>query len=120
MIGRETIKHYAVLALIFFSSTAIAQTDKTDWANLERFKEENMELQPPSKGEHRIVFMGNSITKGWLSADSFFQKHTQYINRGIGGQTTPQMLVRFRQDVIQLSPSAVVILAGINDIAQNM
>jgi lysophospholipase L1-like esterase len=63
--------------------------------------------------------MGNSITEGWLRADSAFFANNRYVDRGISGQTTPQMLVRFRQDVIDLKPAAVVILAGINDIAQN-
>lgn len=90
-----------------------------DWANLNRFKEENAQLKPTKPGEHRIVFMGNSITEGWLWAKPEFFANKPYINRGIGGQTTPQMLLRFRQDVINLSPTVVVILAGINDIAEN-
>ena len=69
--------------------------------------------------ENRVVFMGNSITEGWKIADPDFFSTNPFINRGIGGQTTPQMLVRFRQDVIELNPKVVVILAGINDIAQN-
>jgi lysophospholipase L1-like esterase len=67
----------------------------------------------------RVVFMGNSITEGWRVADSAFFIQNNYIDRGISGQTTPQMLIRFRPDVIDLKPAAVVILAGINDIAQN-
>lgn len=106
------------IALIFLSSRVLAQNE-TDWANLSKYKSENAMLKPPAKNEKRVVFIGNSITENWLHADSFFQKHPQYIDRGISGQTTPQMLLRFRQDVIQLNPSAVVILAGINDIAQN-
>ena len=66
-----------------------------------------------------VVFMGNSITQGWISMRPEFFSRNQFINRGIGGQTTPQMLLRFRQDVIDLNPKAVVILAGINDIAEN-
>jgi lysophospholipase L1-like esterase len=88
-----------------------------DFGWLARFKEEDMKLAPPAAGEKRVVFMGDSITEGWHLADSFPGK--PYINRGIGGQTTPQMLVRFRQDVIELKPKVVVILAGINDIAWN-
>ncbi len=76
-------------------------------------------IKPPSENENRIVFMGNSITEGWLQ-DSLSFFHTKgYINRGISGQTTPQMLLRFRADVIDLNPNTVVILAGINDIAGN-
>lgn len=92
---------------------------RNDWANLNRYKEENEKLGPPKAGENRVVFMGNSITAGWINMrPEFFQKKG-YVNRGIGGQTTPQMLIRFTQDVIDLEPKVVVILAGINDIAQN-
>ncbi len=90
-----------------------------DWANLKRFQQENSELMLAKAHEHRVVFMGNSITEGWLSIRPEFFKNKPYVNRGISGQTTPQMLVRFRQDVIHLKPSTVVLLAGINDIAEN-
>jgi lysophospholipase L1-like esterase len=89
----------------------------TDFGWLERFKEEDVKLGPPAAGENRVVFMGDSITQGWHLDQSFPGK--PYINRGIIGQTTPQMLVRFRQDVIALEPKVVVILAGTNDIAGN-
>jgi lysophospholipase L1-like esterase len=88
-----------------------------DFGWLAKFKEADLALGPPAAGERRVVFMGDSITEGWKLEESFPGK--PYINRGISGQTTPQMLVRFRQDVIALKPSAVVILAGINDIAGN-
>jgi len=88
-----------------------------DFAWLARFKEDDLALGPPAAGENRVVFMGDSITEGWKLGGSFPGK--PYINRGISGQTTPQMLVRFRQDVIGLKPKVVVILAGINDIAGN-
>jgi len=90
-----------------------------DWANLKRFQQENSELLLPKANEHRVIFMGNSITEGWLSIRPEFFKNKPYVNRGISGQTTPQMLLRFRQDVINLKPSTVVLLAGINDIAEN-
>ena len=90
-----------------------------DWANLKRFQQENSELMLSKAHEHRVVFMGNSITEGWLSIRPEFFKNKPYVNRGISGQTTPQMLLRFRQDVINLKPSTVVLLAGINDIAEN-
>ena len=90
-----------------------------DWANLKRFQQENSELMLAKANENRVVFMGNSITEGWLSIRPEFFKNKPYVNRGISGQTTPQMLVRFRQDVIHLKPSTVVLLAGINDIAEN-
>lgn len=90
-----------------------------DWGKLERFRAENAELGLPAKGENRVVFFGNSITQGWISARPEFFNNRPYINRGIGGQTTPQMLIRYRQDVIALQPKVVVILAGTNDIAGN-
>jgi lysophospholipase L1-like esterase len=89
----------------------------TDWPNLKRYSEANSKLSPPMKGEHRVVFMGDSITDGWKLEEYFPGK--PYVNRGISGQTTPQMLVRFQPDVIALRPRVVVILAGTNDIAGN-
>jgi len=90
-----------------------------DWPNLNRFKADNAKLGLPSAGEKRVVFMGNSITEGWIGTHPEFFAGKSYINRGIGGQTTPQMLVRFRADVINLKPKVVLILAGTNDIAGN-
>ena len=89
-----------------------------DWANLSRYKEENNKLLN-SSDELRVVFMGNSITESWSHFDPDFFLTNSYINRGISGQTTPQMLIRFKPDVINLKPKAVAILAGINDIAGN-
>jgi lysophospholipase L1-like esterase len=86
---------------------------------MKRYEEANKAIGVPKPDEKRVVFMGNSITEGWPKADPDFFKGKPYIGRGISGQTTPQMLVRFRQDVIQLKPAAVVILAGTNDIAGN-
>ena len=97
----------------------VLPTYAQDWANLNRFKAENSKLPMPGENENRVVFMGNSITEGWLGDSTSFFYTNSYINRGISGQTTPQMLVRFRSDVINLHPSVVVILAGINDIAGN-
>lgn len=89
-----------------------------DWANLRKYQDENSQLPPPQAGENRVVFMGNSITEFWKANNpDYFTRN--YVNRGISGQTTPQMLIRFRQDVINLKPAVVVIMAGINDIAQN-
>ena len=104
-----------ILFVMLFNKISYAQ----DWANLKRFQQENSELLLPKANEHRVVFMGNSITEGWLSIRPEFFKNKPYVNRGISGQTTPQMLLRFRQDVIHLKPSTVVLLAGINDIAEN-
>ena len=108
-----------LILLVSFQVFSQNEEENKDWANLNRFKMENAALPKPAKHEKRIVFMGNSITEGWQYIDTLFFKNKQYINRGISGQTTPQMLLRFRQDVIRLEPHAVVILAGINDIAQN-
>src|SRR5215471_3282433 len=88
-----------------------------DFGNLERYREANSKLALTNSAEDRVVFMGDSITDAWHLDQSFPGK--PYINRGIGGQTTPQMLIRFRPDVIDLAPKVVVILAGTNDIAGN-
>jgi lysophospholipase L1-like esterase len=90
-----------------------------DWPNLNRFKSDNANLAVTLTNERRVVFMGNSITEGWIKIHPEFFAGKFYINRGISGQTTPQMLVRFRADVIKLKPKVVVILAGTNDIAGN-
>ena len=93
--------------------------DAQDWAQLDRFTTENQLLMTQEAPNNRIVLMGNSITEGWShSRPEFFESHP-FVNRGIGGQTTPQMLVRFKQDVVALQPAVVVILAGTNDIAGN-
>jgi len=88
-----------------------------DYGHLARYRAANAALKPPAAGENRVVFFGDSITDIWNLDESFPGK--PYVNRGIGGQTTSQMLVRFRQDVINLQPRAVVILAGTNDIGGN-
>ena len=90
-----------------------------DWPYLNRYQTENDKLSPLKLGEKRIVFMGDSITELWSVVHPSFFSEKSYINRGIGGQTSPQMLVRFRADVVALNPSVVVLLAGANDIAQN-
>jgi lysophospholipase L1-like esterase len=91
-----------------------------DWPNLARYAEANATLAAPSKFELRVVFMGDSITDAWISPEfGGFFPGKPYVDRGISGQTTPQMLIRFRPDVIALQPKVVVILAGTNDIAGN-
>ncbi|WP_303397887.1 SGNH/GDSL hydrolase family protein [Zobellia uliginosa] len=90
-----------------------------DWPNLANFQAENAKLAKPAPNENRVVFMGNSITIGWINSRPEFFANKPYVNRGISGQTTPQMLLRFRQDVIELQPKVVVLLAGTNDIAGN-
>jgi lysophospholipase L1-like esterase len=108
---------FIILSIIFMEQTLLAQNN--DWANFGRYKEENSKLGLPAPEENRVVFMGNSITQGWGEAYPQFFEGKSYINRGISGQTTPQMLVRFRPDVVNLKPKVVVILAGTNDIAGN-
>lgn len=100
---------------------AAMETKLADWPQLGRYRAENAVLAAAAPGEQRVVFYGDSITDGWgrrPGTGSFFPGKP-YVNRGIGGQTTPQMVVRFRQDVIELHPAAVVILAGTNDVAGN-
>jgi lysophospholipase L1-like esterase len=90
-----------------------------DWPGLGRYHEANLKLTAPASTENRVVFMGDSITDAWGNHFDKYFAGKPYIGRGISGQTTPQMLVRFRQDVIALAPKVVVILAGTNDIAGN-
>jgi len=90
-----------------------------DWPDLNHYRAHNAKLGLPAANESRIVFMGNSITESWSTVLPEYFSGKSYVNRGIDGQTTPQMLVRFRADVIDLKPKAVVILAGTNDIAGN-
>lgn len=90
-----------------------------DWPDLSHYRDDNARLGAPKPGEARVVFLGDSITEAWGRDASDFFPGKPYVNRGIGGQTTPQMLLRFRADVIALKPSIAVILAGTNDIAGN-
>jgi lysophospholipase L1-like esterase len=107
------------VSLILFAMVQSFSLQAQDWANLGRYKNENTQLELPKANEKRVVFMGNSITEGWIKKDPDFFSGKPYVNRGISGQTTPQMLLRFQADVIALKPKVVVILAGINDIAGN-
>jgi lysophospholipase L1-like esterase len=106
----------AVLSLERWRESRIS-TFMNDFGELSRYREANAQLKTPAPDENRVIFFGDSITDAW-KLDTYFPGKG-YINRGIGGQTTPQMLIRFRQDVIDLSPKVVVILAGTNDIAGN-
>ena len=111
-----------LVKILFITILGIMITDNIysqDWANLNRFKSENENLTLPKPEENRVVFMGNSITQGWIEQCPEFFEGKPYVNRGISGQTTPQMVLRFRQDVVDLKPKVVVILAGTNDIAGN-
>lgn len=102
--------------------TALDRAERTlkDWPNLARYRADNQSLAAPAPGEKRVVFMGDSITDAWgRRYGKTFLEGKPYVNRGISGQTTPQMLIRFRPDVIELKAKVVVILAGTNDIAGN-
>lgn len=107
-------KLLTTIIALFMCNSFLAQ----DWANLKKYQSVNKKLLS-THDNARVVFMGNSITEGWKEKRPKFFKDNNFINRGISGQTTPQMLVRFRQDVVQLHPKLVVILAGTNDIAGN-
>jgi len=112
----------AVAVSSFVATAPLAGQDpqlRDDWASLARYREANARLGPPRPGEQRVVFYGNSITDVWARYFDTMFPNRPYVGRGVGGQTTPQMLVRFRQDVIALAPAVVVILAGTNDIAGN-
>jgi lysophospholipase L1-like esterase len=93
------------------------QRESKDWGGLIRYGSDNSELPPPAKGENRVVFLGDQITDYWGRGNAQFFPGKGWLNRGIAGQTTDQMLIRFRQDVISLRPAVVVILGGLNDIA---
>ncbi len=110
----KNMRKWFVLAMCMLATSSLF-SQQNDWAQFGRYAEANKSVETPT----RVVFMGNSITDGWWNTDSLFFQNNRYIGRGIGGQTTAQMLVRFRADVIDLQPKAVVILAGTNDIAQN-
>ena len=121
------MRHNKILLLIFLFSImnntaqdVYIQGGGTlmDWAHLKKYEQNNSELKKINEPD-RVVFMGNSITEGWSNFDKDFFINNPFVNRGIGGQTTPQMLIRFKPDVVNLNPKAVVILAGINDIAEN-
>lgn len=112
-------KRFTLYLLFFLFLGMSEQSTAQDWANLAKYENENTLFTPKKPGEKRIVLMGDSITEFWLKIHPDFFKNKPYINRGISGQTTPQMLIRFRPDVINLQPDVVVILAGVNDIAGN-
>jgi len=111
-----------LITLALMQAMGSARTDEArrlllDWAGLTRYGSENTEIPPPAPGENRVVFLGDEITELWGQGGAKFFPGKPYFNRGINRQTTPQMLVRFRQDVILLKPKVVVILAGSNDLA---
>ncbi|HEY3266948.1 MAG TPA: GDSL-type esterase/lipase family protein [Armatimonadota bacterium] len=114
----------ALLAVILPAAALEAPDDSTgipdeDWPDLAHYRGANAKLGPPAPDEARVVFIGASMVEQWLPDFRGHFPGKPWVNRGIGGQTTPQVLVRFRQDVIDLKPRAVVILCGTNDIAGN-
>jgi lysophospholipase L1-like esterase len=122
--GRQRARWIVLAALLATAAppaslAAQEASRQQDWASLSRYRDDNARLGPPQPGEQRVVFYGNSITEAWAQYFVTMFPGESYVGRGISGQTTPQMLVRFRQDVIALEPAVVVILAGTNDIAGN-
>lgn len=109
--------YWCCLLFIPYLSDAQKQATTNDWVNLEKYTAENKALKPPVRGEKRVVFIGNSITEHWKIKDRDFFVDNHYINRGISGETTRQIRARFRADAIELQPTVIIILAGINDIA---
>lgn len=109
----------AALALGAPCRSPAQSVNAAQFANFARYRAENAALSAPAAGTKRVVFMGNSITEGWAPHFGTLFPGKPYVGRGISGQTTAQMLLRFRQDVVALSPTAVVILAGTNDLAGN-
>lgn len=131
------MKFYLIAAFLFVSAFGYTQQqvketdpDKVavpgkkedfsdDWANLAKYQHENQELKTSKKREKKVVFLGSSIFERWKILSPDFFRENPYVNRGVSGQISPQLLIRFRQDVINLKPAVVVILAGSNDIAGN-
>lgn len=114
---------YLLAIMGLFSSLAFnvdaQERQYQDWGNIARYAKANSELPARKKGEARVIFLGNSITDNWASMRPEFFKKYGFLGRGIGGQVTPQFLVRFREDVVNLNPTAVIINGGTNDIAEN-
>ena len=108
-----------ILLVITILPVTELNAQNKDWANLKRYEKENLELLQEENSGKRVVFMGNSITEGWVNNHPDFFKKNGHIGRGIGGQSSYQFLVRFREDVINLSPAVVVLNAATNDIAEN-
>lgn len=100
-------------------TAAPAKVNAADWAQLEHYRVANAQVGAPKEGERRVVFIGGSTTENWGNKYGIFFPGKPYLNRGVSGQTTPQMLLRFEQDVVALKPAAVVIFGGSNDISGN-
>ena len=120
----QAVKNSLIVFALFFISMSVMAQKKIndnwiDWANFKRYEAENNKVTPPLNSENRVVFMGNSIFEGWIRLRPEFFSGKPYFDRGISGQTTPQMLLRMYDDVIALQPDIMVLKAGINDIAEN-
>ncbi|AZI23832.1 acylhydrolase [Pedobacter sp. G11] len=118
---------FLLMGLFLYSGSLVAQQRESvqkedfsdDWAALSKYQKENDSLGAPNKGEKRVVFLGSSIFEFWKQKDPQYFNNGSYLDRGISGQISPQLLIRFRQDVLNLKPKAVIILAGSNDLAGN-
>jgi lysophospholipase L1-like esterase len=120
----QAVKNSLIVFAMFFISMSVMAQKKIndnwiDWANFKRYEAENNKVTPLLNSENRVVFMGNSIFEGWIRLRPEFFSGKPYFDRGISGQTTPQMLLRMYDDVIALQPDIMVLKAGINDIAEN-
>ena len=117
---RKSIWVHLLSLVICLSLSVEAGAQKHEFANYKRYAKANSELPKVTKKDKRVVFMGNSITEGWpMHRAEFFKENPNYVGRGIGGQTSYQFLLRFREDVIKLNPKVVIINAGTNDVAEN-
>lgn len=120
----KNIHQVVVIFLLNLISIAVSSQNQIDqgwmdWANFKKYANQNRGVDPKPRGERRVVFLGNSIFEGWSVARPEFFKDKPFFNRGISGQVTAQMLLRFQEDVAQLQPDVLVLKAGINDIAEN-
>jgi lysophospholipase L1-like esterase len=117
---RKSIWVHLLSLVICLSLSVEAGAQKHEFANYKRYAKANSELPQVTKKDKRVVFMGNSITEGWvIHRGDWFKENPNYVGRGIGGQTSYQFLLRFREDVVKLNPKVVVINAGTNDVAEN-
>jgi len=120
---KKIIVSTSFLLLNFMISSAFAQNKSEEgwisWTNFKKYVNQNKEVKEKQKGEVRVVYLGDSIFEGWSVARPDFFKGKPYFNRGISGQVTAQMLLRFQEDVVNLLPNVLVLKAGINDIAEN-
>ena len=117
---RKSIWVHLLSLVICLSLSVEAGAQKHEFANYKRYAKANSELPAVTKKDKRVVFMGNSITEGWpMHRPEFFKENPNYVGRGIGGQTSYQFLLRFREDVVKLNPKVVIINAGTNDVAEN-